>query len=82
MQQLTGINAFASQMGGIITIFHQNFGQFFPVLMGITQFIAALFSLTCLPKANRKKMLLAGNLGMAICGLAIGISFYYQTDFP
>ncbi len=80
--QLTGINAFFSQMGGIITIYQQSLGQFFPVLTSIVQFVAALYSLTWLPKANRKKMILAGNLGMALCCLGFGLSFYYQKDFP
>lgn len=50
--------------------------------MGITQFVAALYAVTCLPNANRRNMLLAGNLGMGICGLGIGISLYYESVFP
>lgn len=82
MQQLTGINAFVSQMGGLISVYQIGFGEFFPVLMGITQFLAALYSVTCLPNANRRNMILAGNLGMGICGLGIGISLYYEEVFP
>ena len=82
MQQLTGINAFVSQMGGVISIYQQSFGEFFPVLMGIFQFFAALYTVTCLPNANRRRMLLVGNLLMGLCGLGIGICLYYQNEFP
>jgi hypothetical protein len=50
--------------------------------MGITQFLAALYAVTCLPNASRRNMLLAGNLGMGLCGLGIGISLYYEPIFP
>lgn len=75
MQQLTGINAFVSQMGFVVTDYNTGFGQFVPVIMGIVQFIAAMYAMTCLAKTKRRTMILIGNCGMGICSLGIGILY-------
>jgi MFS family permease len=49
--------------------------------MGIVQFIAAIYSMSCLAKAKRMTMILFGNLGMGLCALGIGILFEYLTEF-
>lgn len=81
MQQLTGINAFVSQMGFVVTTYDVNFGQFVPVIMGIVQFIAAVYSMTCLANAKRRTMVLTGNIGMGLCSLGIGIVFLFAKTF-
>ena len=48
MQQLTGINAFVTQMGYVATAYNVAFGKFVPVIMGIVQFIAAIYAMGCL----------------------------------
>lgn len=75
MQQLTGINAFVSQMGYVVTAYNVGFGEFVPVIMGVVQFIAAIYAISCLDNARRRKMILIGNLGMGLCALGIGILF-------
>jgi SP family arabinose:H+ symporter-like MFS transporter len=81
MQQLTGINAFVSQMGFVVTVYNVGFGEFVPVIMGIVQFIAAIYSMTCLSKTKRRTMILIGNLGMGLCSLGIGILFAFIQTF-
>lgn len=82
MQQLTGINAFVSQMGFVVTDYNSGFGQFVPVIMGIVQFIAAIYAMTCLAKTKRRTMILVGNFGMGICSLGIGILYIFEHNFP
>lgn len=82
MQQLTGINALVSQMGFVATAYNANFGQFVPVIMGIVQFIAAMYSMGCLAKTKRRTLVLSGNLGMGLCSLGMGILFIYIKEFP
>lgn len=45
--------------------------------MGIVQFIAAIYSMTCLAKTKRRAMILFGNLGMGLCALGIGILYEF-----
>lgn len=82
MQQLTGINAFVSQMGYVVTAYNVGFGEFVPVIMGIVQFIAAIYSMSCLQKTRRRVMILVGNLGMGLCSLGIGILYFFFKEFP
>lgn len=82
MQQLTGINALVSQMGYVATAYNVGFGEFVPVIMGVVQFIAALYAIGCLANARRRKMILVGNLGMGLCALGMGILFEYVNEFP
>jgi hypothetical protein len=87
MQQLTGINALVSQMGYVVTTDtdsgydNSGFGEFVPVIMGIVQFIAAMYSMSCLQRAPRKLMILFGNIGMGLCALAIGLFYDNQYQF-
>ena len=50
--------------------------------MGFVQFIAAIYSMSCLAKTKRRTMILFGNLGMGLCALGIGILFQFNTQFP
>jgi len=47
--------------------------------MGIVQFIAAIYSMSCLAKTRRRTMILVGNFGMGLCALGIGILFEFTT---
>ncbi len=49
--------------------------------MGAVQVITALFALTYLTRINRRKMVLAGNFGMSLCCLGIGISFIFIKSY-
>ncbi len=69
-------------MGSVAESYGFNFGQFVPVIMGIVQFIAAVYSMTCLDKVRRRPMVLVGNLLMGICSLGMGIVFLFQKSFP
>lgn len=77
MQQLTGINAFVSQMGGVASAYQIYFGLFVPAIMAAVHVMGALYSMTCLTRAKRKTMILTGNILMGICSLGIGILFIY-----
>lgn len=85
MQQLTGVNAYISQMGFVTSAFNVDFGKYVPVIMGAVQFLTALLSMFFLYRFSRKKMILIGNLGTALCCFMIGIPFYfidtYQNGF-
>lgn len=82
MQQLTGINAVVSQMGYVVKAYNVGFGEFVPVIMGVVQFIGAIYAISCLDTARRRRMILVGNLGMGVCTIGIGILFVFLTEFP
>ena len=75
MHQMTGVNAYISQMGFITTNFDNKFGDFVPFMMGAIQVITAIYALIYLTKVTRKSLVLAGNLGMSLCCIGIGISY-------
>ena len=77
MQQLTGIHAFISQMGSVVTAYQINFGLFVPAIMAGVHVMGALYSMTCLTRTKRKTMILTGNILMGICSLGIGILFIF-----
>jgi hypothetical protein len=77
MQQLTGLNAYISQMGFVIAFYNSTFSEFVPAIMGIVQFITALYSMYYMYRIDRKKLILIGNLGMAICCFVMGIAFLF-----
>ena len=82
MQQFTGVNAYISQMGFLTLKFQDQFGLYIPFIMGFTQFATALFSMYYLYRFNRRKMILIGNLGTAVCCFALGFLFHYLDRFP
>ena len=77
MQQLTGLNAYISQMGFVIAFYETKFSEFVPAMMGIVQFVSALYSMYYMYRFDRKKLILIGNLGMAICCYVMGIAFLF-----
>lgn len=81
MHQLTGINAFISQMGFVTSFFNNSFGDYVPFIMGAIQVLAAFFALIYLTKVSRRTMVLAGNLGMSLCCIGIGIAYIFSKSF-
>lgn len=81
MHQLTGVNAYISQMGFLTASFDNKLGDYVPFMMGAIQVITALFALTYLKRMNRKKMILAGNLGMSLCCIGIGICYVLSKSY-
>lgn len=45
MHQLTGVNAYISQMGFVTAAFDNTFGDYVPFLMGTVQVITAFYSM-------------------------------------
>ena len=82
MHQLTGVNAYISQMGFVTAAFNHDFGDYVPFLMGAVQVITALYSVTYLYRVSRKALVLSGNFGMSLCCFGIGISFLLINEFP
>jgi SP family arabinose:H+ symporter-like MFS transporter/SP family xylose:H+ symportor-like MFS transporter len=81
MQQLTGVNAYISQMGLITSAFNIGFGNYVPAIMGFVQWFSALISMYYLYRFQRRKMLLIGNLGTSLCSYIIGITFFFIQTF-
>lgn len=81
MHQMTGVNAYISQMGFVTSSFNNGLGDYVPFMMGAIQVITALYALTYLKRMNRKKMILAGNLGMSLCCIGIGISYMFSKSY-
>lgn len=81
MQQLTGVNAYISQMGFVTSAFNDEFGKYVPVIMGFVQFGTALFSMFFFYRFQRKRMILIGNLGTGLCCFLMGIPFYFINTY-
>jgi hypothetical protein len=77
MQNFTGVNAYISQMGFLTSAFNDDFGNYVPFLMGLTQVFAALYSVSYLYRFNKKKLILVGNFAMGVCCLGIGVCYFY-----
>lgn len=81
MHQLTGVNAYISQMGFVTAAFNNKFGEFVPFLMGAVQVITAIYALIFLKRVNRRTLVLVGNFGMSVCCIGIGISYVFINNF-
>jgi MFS family permease len=75
IHQMTGINAYISQMGFVTSQFRFDFSEYVPLLMTCVQLIAAILSMLYILKLTPRKILLIGNLGMSLCCFIIGICF-------
>ena len=69
-------------MGFLTSNFQGEFGLYIPFIMGFVQFSTALFSMYYLYRFNRRKMILIGNIGTAVCCFALGFLFLYLDKFP
>ncbi len=82
MQQLTGINAIVTQIGGIVSKHNADFGYYLPLIINFVQFAATFGAITALNLFGRKTILLAGNIGLGICDILLGILFVFINKFP
>ena len=81
MQQLTGINAIVTQIGGIVSKHNADFGYYLPLIINFVQFAATFGAITALNLFGRKTILLAGNFGLGICDIILGVLFIYISKF-
>lgn len=77
---MTGVNAYISQMGFVISQYNFGFSEYVPLLMTCVQFIALCVSVFYISKASPRKILLIGNCGMSLCCFAIGISLIFIKE--
>jgi SP family sugar:H+ symporter-like MFS transporter len=81
MQQLTGINAIVTQIGGIVQKHNADFGYYLPLIINFVQFAATFGAITALRMFGRKPILLFGNIGLGICDIILGILFIFIGSF-
>lgn len=79
--QFSGINALLYYAPRIfeLTGLSSADSMFQPVLIGITNGIFTILGLVIIDKVGRKKLLIAGSIGMAICLGFVARSFYIQN---
>lgn len=75
MQQFSGVKTIVTQIGVIMQQFDPQLALYTPLIANTIQFVATAGSILVLGKFGRRPILLAGNLGVAICGLIVGIFF-------
>ena len=81
MQQLTGVNAIVTQIGGIVSKHNAHFGFYLPLIINFVQFAATFGAITSLKLFGRKTILLAGNFGLGICDILLGILFIFIDKY-
>jgi hypothetical protein len=81
MHQMTGVISFISQIGFITATFHKKLADYVPFMMGTTQVITAIYALVYFKQVTRKSLVLAGNLGMSLCCIGIGISYELTSHY-
>lgn len=81
MQQLTGINAIVTQIGGIVQKHNADFGYYLPLIINFVQFAATFGAISALKMFGRKPILLFGNIGLGICDIILGILFIFIGSF-
>lgn len=75
--QLTGINAVLYYLNQIFALAGASkiSGSLQAVAVGATNLVATLFAMSVIDKFGRKKLLLIGTVGLAICLIVIGLLF-------
>lgn len=79
MSQMTGICGYATQAGFVIGSFNPGLGTYTPITFNTVQMVANMIPIFLYPKIGRKNMALFGNLGIAICNLAVAVLFIFAT---
>jgi hypothetical protein len=82
MHQFTGVSALISQMGFVSARFHNKFAEYVPFIMGSIQVITTLYALIYFTKVKRKSLVIAGNLGMSLCCIGLGLMYEEAKDTP
>lgn len=81
MQQMTGVNAIVTQVGGIITKYNPDLGDYTPLIINVVQLFSTLLTIGLLRKVGRRPVINLGNLGLAICNIFIGVVFIFITSW-
>ncbi|KAI1500359.1 putative sugar transporter [Biscogniauxia marginata] len=85
MQQFSGINALGFYLP---TLLHENIGfdqqmsRLLTAVSGTIYLVAAFFSLVVIDRVGRRKLMLFGSLGMAVCHLISSLSLKAGEDDP
>lgn len=75
MQQFSGVKTIVTEIGIIIYEYDRSLSVYSPFLINVVQLIATACSILVLARFGRRPILLAGNLGVAICSLIVGFFF-------
>jgi len=81
MQQLTGINAIVTQIGGLVSNHNPEFGYYTPFIINFVQFAATFGAMYALNSFGRKSILVSGNFALAIFDILLGILFIFIDKF-
>jgi hypothetical protein len=77
MQQLTGINAIVTQIGGIVSAHNANFGQYSPLILNGVQSIATVFAILAIKYFGRRPIILYGNFLLGAFDIIMGVFFLF-----
>jgi sugar porter (SP) family MFS transporter len=79
--QLTGINAVLYYLNDIFALAGASHisSSLQAIAVGATNLVATLLAMSIIDRLGRKKLLLAGTVGLIACLSAIGYIFYYRT---
>ena len=58
-----------------------DFGYYLPMIINFVQFAATFEAITALNLFGRKAILLAGNFGLGICDIILGVLFIYISRY-
>lgn len=64
-----------TEIGIIIAQFDKDLSLYSPLLTNVVQFVATACSIFVLARFGRRPIILLGNLGVALCSLAVGFFF-------
>lgn len=81
MQQITGINAIVTQIGGIVSKHNAQFGYYTPFIINLVQFVATFGAIYTLNSFGRKTILVTGNLALGVFDLILGVLFIFIQKF-
>ena len=75
MQQFSGVKMIVTEIGIIVYEYNKSLALYSPLIINIVQLLATAFSFVTLAKFGRRPLILFGNLGTALCSLAVGMFF-------
>lgn len=81
IHQLTGVNAYISQMGLVTSPYNYGFSYYVPFLMTTVQLMTLMFSAIYIQKATPRQIILVGNIGMSLCCFGIGTCLILVDSF-
>ncbi len=81
LNQLTGANAYISQMGFVSLAYNPGFSDYVLLIMTIVQVLALLLSMSYVASVTPRTILLVGIIGMSLCCFGIGIGLILIEQF-